>query len=213
MLLKRNIFSEHPLPPRVARALSAAERWTFATALALFVLGLVLVPFLAPLNNLFDFCLLLAATLLLWLLARSRALPFAGYAALLALFALHGLGALGMFDRAVLGLGYDKWMHLAAGVAFAVFFWGWLPVRKTWHRVLLTLLCVMGLAAINEIAEFVGSYWLGFKAGGITAMGTGQPVTGSPLQVYDTHFDMLFNLAGTAVGIVASWLAGKLSRR
>lgn len=109
----------------------------------------------------------------------------------------------GLFDAynvVFLNLGYDKWLHLVSGFFFTCAIYQFLMSRKTENGVTLFLMAFLiwtGLGAVEEMAEFVGSVYLGISQG-FLAQAAGEafyPV--SDLVRYDPLWDMLFNLFGS----------------
>lgn len=185
----------------MGRGLSLAERWTFGVCAAALAAMALLLPLLVPAYNLLDFAIMAGAMGFLYALARQRSLPVWAYAAVFISFILHGAGVLGLFGTRFLDLGYDKWIHLTSGITFVLFFAAYLPLHRRWQRLAVAMLCMLGGVAINEAVEFSGSRYLGIEKGGLLAQGDGLPPSASPLIVYDTQFDILFNIAGGLIGL------------
>ena len=197
----------------MTRRITTGERWVFGATAVILALMLIALPFLVPPDNLADFILMFVVLGLLFYLARSQTLPLWSYIAVFIVFIAHAGGVLGLFSTIPLGIGYDKWMHFLAGVGFTAFFFVWLPLKRRWQLLLVALLCLMGLAALGKIVEFTGTYAFGLNVGGLIAQGDGQPSTGSPLQKYDTPFDLIFNLGGAVIGLLLATLLQRERKR
>jgi len=121
---------------------------------------------------------------------------------------MNNSGLFGAYNWVFLNLGYDKWLHLVSGFVFtfAIYqFLGSRKVAKGWLLFVMAFLIWTGLGAIEEMAEFVGSVYLGVSQG-FLAQAAGEafyPV--SDLVRYDPLWDMLFNFFGSVVAGILLW--------
>ena len=117
---------------------------------------------------------------------------------------LHNLGAFGLYQRNVLGVSFDVYVHFYFGVV------GTLIVRRAiaqsragphgaWGVAALAVLLVMGMGAIHELVEYASYLLLGEERGML------KPSRGYPL---DTQRDLLNNFLGalTALVLVGVWV-------
>jgi len=104
---------------------------------------------------------------------------------------LHGMGAYGYYQREVLGVSFDVYVHFyfAFAGAFVVerFLRYNVPVRP-WAVYVTALLFMMGLGAIHELGEYVSYLVLGEERGMLKP---------STQYFFDTQRDLLNNLLGT----------------
>lgn len=192
---------------------TVAERNSFL-AMAIALLGVaVAVPFFGPRFNLVDVGGMFFGLAIMAAIARRKELPLWTYWAAFGVFAMHSAAILGLFGVRILGIGFDKWLHLYASIGLALFLWHWFPIREKGMRALIVFLCVMGVSAMTEVGEFVGTVGFGIEYGGITAMGDTLPPSDDPLQTYDAYFDLIFNAVGALVGILVAVLLGRRRRK
>ena len=131
-----------------------------------------------------------------------------GHYALFALaLMLHDLGAFGMYQRSVLGLSFDIYVHFY--FAFAVAFIVQEAIRNRvsigiWWTRLTTLLFMMGLGALHEIMEYMTYLTLGEERGML------RPSTS---YFFDTQRDLTNNLLGTLLALFISGLLARTMRR
>lgn len=116
---------------------------------------------------------------------------------------LNPLGLFWLYSHFVLFgfIGYDKVVHFVSSFAVAYALLQSYKEKKTVLRCSLVILIVLGLGAIVEINEFIGSRYFGIERGGIFAIGDYLPEVKSDLQRYDTYFDLIFNLAGSLTSV------------
>lgn len=113
---------------------------------------------------------------------------------------MNNAGLFGAYNWVLFSLGYDKWLHLVSGFVFTIAIYQILSSRKMskgFGLFTIAFLMLMGLGAVEELAEFVGSVYGGVGQG-FLAQGAGEafyPV--SDLVKYDSLWDMLFNLFGS----------------
>lgn len=116
---------------------------------------------------------------------------------------LHLSGSLGFYSFFIIGvLGYDKLVHITSSMAAAFLSWEIIDEKHA-MKWLIVLLITMGLGAFMELNEFIGFRFLGIDRGGIFAIGDDLPEMRSDLQKFDTYYDMLFNLLGSIIAIIA----------
>ncbi len=127
-----------------------------------------------------------------------------GYAMFALAVVLHGLGALGFYQRSFFGVSFDVYVHFyfafAAALLVERFLRHVLPLRGWWLRAA-TVLCIMGFGAIHEIVEFASYLVLGER---------GMLKTGS--YRFDTSRDLTMNLLGCALGLVVIAVVGRARR-
>lgn len=118
-------------------------------------------------------------------------------------FHVMGLTILNLFAYYILGIGYDKWLHLSTGIVLTLAFYYWLRKRlRIRSAILISILIVLGIGSINEIIEFVGSIYLHVNSASMFSQKDLLPPSMNDLQVYDTWWDMIFNLFGGLVGAI-----------
>jgi uncharacterized membrane protein YjdF len=113
----------------------------------------------------------------------------ASLVAFLAWVVLHNLG---LYDKAVLLLPWDKWMHLIGGAVLALMVQRALE-RERWgaaKQVFVVVAVVLGMGALHEIVEWLGYGYLGAGDGFLFY---GQGDFG---EWQDSVTDMMCNLAG-----------------
>ncbi len=197
-------------------ALRRWERYSLAfQATAVVAMG-VAAALTVPWINLVDYLLLLAGLALFARLSARRRFSLGLHALLAALFLLHGLGVLGSYGPplwglfsydAMLWLRYDKWLHFLGAVAGALFFAEWLPRRLArWQRLLLAFLALLGIAALVETVEFLGTL-AGLEKGGILTQEAGRLVVPAE-NALDTSTDLLANVIGALLGTAIAWARG-----
>jgi len=111
---------------------------------------------------------------------------------------VHALGMFDLYDTYPLGIEYDYWVHGFFGAVAALILMRFISHRSICKSFVfqagLTLLVVMGIAALHELYEFAGALLLG-KGEGVLFIGAGD------LDQWDTQKDMLNNLIGALTGI------------
>ena len=118
---------------------------------------------------------------------------------------LHNLGALGMYQRSVLGgVPWDAVVHfvlpLAAGLIVRRMLALNVPGLRPWASLVLTVLIIMGIGALHEIMEYASYLMLGEGKGML------KPSTS---YTFDTQRDLLANLAGVVVAVITSAVTEK----
>ena len=139
---------------------------------------------------------------------------------------LHTIGVvLGLFSMMFFDIGYDKYTHFinSFAVAFVVFFVLIAhskrdPIKKG----IAALLIALGFGSFNEINEFAGSTYLNVTGPTMFSQGDlentlmyqegiriGKPLMPEGLsklkqdfQVYDSYWDMIFNLGGSIAALL-----------
>ena len=111
---------------------------------------------------------------------------------------LHNLGAFGMYQRSVLGVSFDVYVHTYFG------FVGTLVLRRSldrglrlrpWQCAAGAVLLAMGMGAVHEIVEYASYLMLGEERGML------KPSTSYK---FDTQRDLVCNLAGALTAVVAA---------
>lgn len=174
------------------------------TIVILVVMALVLVYLLFfNLSGVLDFAVCTGFFTLLFYFDRKKNFTTGVFLLLCAAILIHLFGAAGLYSKFVFGIiGYDKVVHFVSGLALSLALLQISSEKWVFWKYATVILAVAGLGAIAEINEFVGTAYFGLETGGIFAIGDGLPSIKSDLQVYDTYFDMLFNLAGTLVAVL-----------
>ena len=116
-----------------------------------------------------------------------------------ALFALalllHNLGAFGLYQRSVLGVSFDVYVHTYFGVVGGLLVYRYLrhevPLRP-WHLRVGAVLLVLGMGAVHEMMEWASTLALGSKHGMLKTEG---------VYAFDTQRDMFSNLCGAAFAV------------
>ena len=118
------------------------------------------------------------------------------------LFHMSGL-IFGLYDVTIFGIGYDKYVHFCACICVTVVGYGILNIHNKKDfalKLIAAFLITMGLGSMTENIEFVGSQYLHINGATMFSQGDNLPQTKSDLQVYDTSWDMLFNMFGATAG-------------
>jgi uncharacterized membrane protein YjdF len=108
---------------------------------------------------------------------------------------LHNLGAFGFYQRAVLGLSFDIYVHFYFGFVGALMLYRYLGRTVTltpWQRRVATVLLILGMGAVHEIVEWFSTLVLGSKHGMLKTEG---------VYAFDTQRDMFDNLLGAALAV------------
>ena len=125
----------------------------------------------------------------------------------LALF-LHNFGALGYYQRGVLGLSFDIYVHFYFGVVGGLLVYRLLdrtlPLRP-WPRGAMTVLLVLGAGAIHEEIEWFSTLLLGPERGMLKTPAQG-------VYIFDTQRDMFNNLIGAIVAVALYAVVRRLRR-
>jgi uncharacterized membrane protein YjdF len=131
-----------------------------------------------------------------------RPLAFALFAVALL---LHDLGAFGMYQRRVLGLQYDWYVHFYFGVVGGLIVARALRVRlglRGFALGLLSVLVITGIGGIHEIVEAASSMFLGPDYG-MLKIGPDNP--------FDTQEDLLNNVLGSSLGFALHQLGRRMA--
>jgi hypothetical protein len=114
-------------------------------------------------------------------------------------------GLYNAYNLSFLGIGYDKYLHIATSFAVTIALFQIFMNRKHksfYGSLALAFLVLGALSSFSEIGEFIGSVYLGVSQG-FLAMGAGEayyPV--SDLVRYDTQWDMIFSIGGSLLAVV-----------
>ncbi len=125
-------------------------------------------------------------------------------------------GVFGLFGVTLFGIGYDKYAHFFFAFCASYLLYFMLTARKRTHRILkmiAVVLIIIGLGAINEINEFVGSAYLHQNNAGMFSMGDELPPSTADLQRYDTQWDMIFNTFGSVSAILLVAVADRIRQQ
>ena len=108
---------------------------------------------------------------------------------------LHNLGAFGLYQRGVLGLSFDIYVHFYFGLVGALMMLRYLehtvPLTP-WRLRVATVLLVLGMGAVHELVEWASTLALGPTHGMLKTEGVYR---------FDTQRDMFNNLAGAALAV------------
>ncbi|HLC61502.1 MAG TPA: hypothetical protein VJI52_00610 [Candidatus Nanoarchaeia archaeon] len=123
------------------------------------------------------------------------------------------LGVAGLYAHFALGIvGYDKLVHFISSFAVAYALLQISTEKQIFLRYVFVIFMVMGLGAILEINEFIGTRYFGINNGGIFAMSDNLQIK-SDLQRYDTYFDMITNFLGSLVAVFFVMLGSQFKNR
>jgi len=113
---------------------------------------------------------------------------------------MHTSGTLGLYGKFVVSIiGFDKLVHIFAGFAVTIFSFQVISEERRLFFIPFAILVVLGLGAVIEINEYIGTRYFGINNGGMFAIGDELPEMKSDLQKYDTYWDMMFNLFGSVL--------------
>jgi len=178
----------------------------FSIELVILLAGLIYSIF-TTIDYVKDYVFAIAVVIFVFYMERRYPLPvgliITGYIALL-LPTVAGL-TFEFYALAFKGIGYDKFLHFTSEVVLVLIFYRWLtdhaPKRRVILHVLMVILMVLGINAIGEITEFVGSHYIHIT--GATMFGQGDllpPTIQNDLVKYDTWWDLIFDLIGAVTG-------------
>ncbi|MEK6964084.1 MAG: hypothetical protein AABX70_06665 [Nanoarchaeota archaeon] len=118
-------------------------------------------------------------------------------------------GLFGAYNLSWGVVGYDKWLHLVSGFVFTFALYQWLASKKFgkgWKVYLVAFLMFTGLGAIEELAEFIGSVYLGVSQGFLAQAAGEAFYKVSDLVRFDSHWDMMFNFFGGLLTGIIIWI-------
>lgn len=122
------------------------------------------------------------------------------------------LGVAGLYAHFALGIiGYDKLVHFISSFAVAYALLQISTEKQIFLRYGFVIFIVMGLGAIMEINEFIGTVYFGVNNGGIFAMSDNLQIK-SDLQKYDAYFDMVTNLLGSLAAVFSVMLRSRFGK-
>lgn len=128
----------------------------------------------------------------------------------------HSAGVIfGFFAIKIFGLGYDKWTHfLNSMVATIVIFYILLAHsrERIIKNAILAVLVMLGFNLIHEVNEFVGTRYLGIYSESLFSMGDALAPSLSDLQVYDSWWDMIFDIWGGVFAMFIIWIISLLEK-
>jgi uncharacterized membrane protein YjdF len=126
-------------------------------------------------------------------------------------FYFHSMGVLfGFFGLMFFGLGYDKYTHfINSMIATMVLFYILIAHSKERivKHIVLAFMVMLGINLIHEVNEFVGTRYLGIYSESLFSQGDGLPPSKSDLQVFDSYWDMIFDIFG---GLLAAILLASI---
>lgn len=123
-------------------------------------------------------------------------------------------GSLGMYNYFVIYyFGFDKLIHFTNSLAAAFILMHIVKDKHFYLKYFFVILIVAGIGSVNEINEFVGFTYLHIKDYGIFTQGDNLAEIKSDLQIYDTSFDMIFNVIGACFGIILFFIYKKTRLR
>ena len=117
---------------------------------------------------------------------------------------MHGLGMYQLYESYPLGVEYDYWVHGYFGLVFSLILSRMFVAKgmSIWSAMPLTIVSVLGVSAAHELYEYAGALLLG-QGEGVLFIGAGD------LDEWDTQKDMLNNLIGGLLGLLAFVIAKK----
>ena len=115
-------------------------------------------------------------------------------------FYFHCIGVLfGFFGVSILGLGYDKWTHLINSMMTTLVIF-YILVAHSKERIakyiIIAVLMMLGINLLHEVNEFVGTRYLEILSESLFSQGDALPPSKSDLQIFDSYWDMLFDIFG-----------------
>lgn len=120
---------------------------------------------------------------------------------MLPLFFHCGGAIFGFFSWYILGLGYDKWSHLINSMLVTIVIFYMLIAHnrdRIMKTVIIAMLMMLGINLLQETVEFIGTRYLGILNESLFSQGDGLPVDlQNDFQVFDTWWDMIFDIFGT----------------
>ena len=117
------------------------------------------------------------------------------YALFASALLLHNLGAFGLYQRGVLGLSFDIYVHFYFGFVGALMLHRYLDhtvVLRPWQLRGATVLLILGMGAVHELVEWASTLAMGPKHGMLKTEGVYQ---------FDTQRDMFNNLVGATLAV------------
>jgi hypothetical protein len=137
--------------------------------------------------------------------AYRRRLLFSWEGALLccAGWVMNMMGAIGAYEWSAYGLGWDKLLHMTSILGLTLLTHAYLAhTERNLSLVevaVITFLIAQGFGALNEILEFIGTYYFGVGQG-LFGMLNGV-ITNTSFDQYDTHWDLIINTAGICLAL------------
>jgi hypothetical protein len=143
----------------------------------------------------------IALILILGYFVKYQKINYFSASLLLIAILLHMAGVFGLYSKFVFGiLGFDKVLHFFATFSIT---YGLLDYMHNMRmKNIFAPLIALGAASIIEVSEFIGTFYFGINAGGITAIGDNLPEIRSALQTYDVYFDFISNLLGASLALI-----------
>jgi hypothetical protein len=172
------------------------------TIIALFFMGLYAAYL--KLGFFRDALIGIAGTLLLYKYRDKIVLSVPGAAFLSLGILMNVSGVFGFYDEAFFGIGWDKYLHMTSCVALTLLTYAYLQHTKKASFLelgIMTFIIVQGFGAINEVAEYIGSYYFGIGQG-LFGLQNGIISSNSVLERYDTNWDLLFNTMAMSVALL-----------
>jgi uncharacterized membrane protein YjdF len=172
----------------------SALRWIAVAASAVFVFMSLIVA--RPGSNYrFSFLFLVPIVWAPYLLRRRIFLLPLHYVMFVLALMLHNLGAFGLYQRAVMGLSFDIYVHFYFGIVGGLMLHRYLEhtvVLTRWQLRVAVVLLIIGMGAIHELVEWFSTLILGPKNGMLKTEGVYE---------FDTQRDMFDNFMGAIVAV------------
>jgi hypothetical protein len=148
----------------------------------------------------------MAGLLLLYRYRHKVLLSAEGAALIMIAAVMNNAGVLGFYDIYLGPVGWDKLIHLTAMAGTTLLCYAFLRKRRLniTTALIITFFVVQGFGAINEVSEFLGSYYLGIGQG-LFGMQNGSVQIGT-FDAFDTQWDMVFNTFAILIGITYTQL-------
>jgi hypothetical protein len=142
---------------------------------------------------------------------RHNITSFDGILMLLVAALMNTAGVLGAYEIYMGPVGWDKMLHIVALVGVTLICYTYLQKHRfsVISAIVLTFFVAQGIGAFNEILEFLGFYFVGLGQG-FFGMQNGV-VVHAGFDLYDTHWDMVFNTIGITLGLLYAQI-GRLNK-
>jgi len=126
---------------------------------------------------------------------------------------LNIFGFFGAYNLMLFGLGYDKYLHLFAGFVITIALFQIFESKENYvvlqSPLLRAFVMMLGIMALGEILEFVGSVYLGVSEGFLATAGSAASNSASDMVRYDTMWDLIFDVFGGILAAITAILIGK----
>ncbi len=167
----------------------------FSTAI---FIGLELYSITTDSHYKWDFIFIMLLMIAVFLYQKQLNLIAVHYAMFSLMLILHNLGTFRTYTMFPLGMEYDYWVHIYAGLILAFIFVRAMESHVTWPKAAIyvqVLIIILAIAAFHELFEYGGALVVG-KGEGVLFVGAGD------IDEWDTQKDMFNNLLGGCIGIL-----------